>query len=312
MSVGLSANRTAMKQNRRQQKRVDRDQVNGLLSVAPMVLLILAITIYPAFNAIYHSFTEWNGIESTFIGLSNYVQIVQDAEFWRLLLNNLVYITSVPVQIVLALIITVLLYEKVTGWKFFRALFFLPNVLSAIIIGLIFKQAFMYDGPVNAILRGLGLDFLALDWLSDGFSAMAVINISVIWTNFGYGVLVFLAGMATITPSVFEAAKIDGATWFQKVFYIILPMMSKVIEFFSVTTIIWIFTGLFGYIHSITNGGPGYDTTPIEYMVYLKAFKAGSQMGYACALAVILLIITFVVSRVQMVIADKTDSGEGD
>ena len=289
-----------------------RDNLYGFLSVLPMVVLILSITIYPVFNAIFHSFTEWNGMDSKFVGLENYRQIIIDPQFWRLLLNNLIYIMSVPVQIIIALIITVLLYEKVAGWKFFRALFFLPNVLSAVVIGLLFKQGFMYEGPVNSFFRLIGLDFLALDWLSDGFSAMMVINASVIWTNFGYGVIVFLAGMSTITPSVFEAALIDGANWFQKVFHIVLPMLSRVIEFFSVTTIIWIFTGLFGYIFTVTNGGPGYDTTPIEYMIYLKAFKAGSQLGYACALAVILLIITFTISRAQMLVTEKTDSGEGE
>jgi multiple sugar transport system permease protein len=275
------------------------------LSVLPMVIVIAAVTIYPTMDAFYHSLTKWNGIRSSFIGLANYADIFSDAQFWRLLLNNLIYIASVPVQIVLALVITVLLYEKTAGWRFFRALFFIPNVLSAVIIGLVFKQAFMYDGPVNTLLRGIGLESLALDWLSTGPTALGVVIVAVIWTNFGYGVILFLAGMSTIDSSIFEAAKLDGANWFQKTFYVILPQLSRVVEFFSVTTVIWIFTGLFGFIFSITKGGPGYDTTPLEYMVYLKAFKAGSQMGYACALAVILLGITFLISRLEMAVAGR-------
>jgi multiple sugar transport system permease protein len=287
------------------------DNLNALLSVAPMLVLILAFTVYPVFSALMYSFTKWNGVEATLIWLRNYRQIITDIQFWRLLLNNLIFILSVPLQIVIALVITVLLYEKIAGWKFFRALFFLPNVLSSVVIGWIFRQAFMYEGPVNEVLRRLHLDFLALDWLSNGPSAMFVIISSVVWTNFGYGVLIFLAGMSTITPSILEAALIDGANWVQKVVHIVLPMLARVIEFFSITTIIWIFTGLFGYIFAITNGGPGYATTPLEYMIYLKAFKAGSQMGYACALAVILLLITFAISRLQMFVTERIDTGEG-
>jgi multiple sugar transport system permease protein len=289
-----------------------RDAISNALSFVPMVIFILAISVYPMYSAVYHSFTKWNGITATFIGIQNYVDLVSDAQFWKLLMNNFIYMLSVPIQIVMALVIAFFLYEKVAGYRFFRALFFLPNVLSAIVIGLLFRQAFLYDGPVNMVLRSMHLDFLALDWLSNAFPAMSVINLSVIWTNFGYGVIIFFAGMTTISPSIFEAAKLDGASRRQVIFSIVLPMLTRVNEFFSVTTILWIFTGLFGYIYSITAGGPGYDTTPIEFMIYLKAFKAGGQMGSACALAVILLGLTFGISRLQMIASKKADAWEGE
>ncbi|GAB1482938.1 hypothetical protein MASR2M78_17540 [Treponema sp.] len=166
----------------------------------------------------------------------------------------------------------------------------------------------MYDGPVNTVLRAISLDSIALDWLATGPSALAVVVVSIIWTNFGYGVVLLLAGMSSIDPSVLEAAVIDGANWIQKTVKIVLPMLTRMIEFFSVTTIIWMFTGLFGFIFAITKGGPGYDTTPLEYMIYLKAFKAGSQMGYACALAMLLLFITFGISRIQIALADRIEN----
>lgn len=282
------------------------DDRTAFLSVLPMIVLILAVTVYPTLDAFYHSFTQWDGLHATYVGLQNYWQIIADPQFWRLLLNNLIYIASVPLQILIALVITVLLYERVAGGGFFRALFFLPNVLSPIIIGLLFRQAFMWEGPINAFLRAIHLNGLALDWLSKGPTALGVIMVTIVWTNFGYGVIIFLAGAATIEPSIFEAALLDGANWFQKTFKIMLPLLGRVIEFFSVTTIIWIFTGLFGFIFAITKGGPGYDTTPLEYMVYLKAFKSGGKMGYACALAVFLFLITFGISRVQMAITDRS------
>lgn len=289
-----------------------RDAMNGILSFVPAIVFILAFSVYPIFSAVFHSFTKWNGIDATFVGLKNYVDLIVDPQFWSLLLNNLIYMLSVPVQIVISLAIAFFLYEKVAGYRFFRALFFLPNVLSAIVIGMLFRQAFLYDGPVNTALRALKLDFFAVDWLSNPLSAMSVINLSVIWTNFGYGVIIFFAGMTAINPSIFEAATLDGASRGQVIFHIVLPMLTRVIEFFSVTTILWIFTGLFGYIYSITAGGPGYSTTPIEFMIYLKAFKAGGQMGSACALSVILLGLTFGISRLQMLASKKADAWEGE
>jgi len=283
------------------------DNLTAFLSVLPMIAFIVAITVYPTLNALFHSFTKWDGIHVEFIGLDNYVQIAKDPRFWQLLLNTLIYVATVPVQILIALFIMVLLYEKLPGWRFFRSLFYLPNVLSPIIIGLIFRQAFMWEGPINAFFKMNHLDWLAMDWLSKGPTAMGVILIAIIWNNFGYGVVLFLAGATMIDPCVFEAALLDGANWFQKTFRIFLPLLGRVIAFFSVTTIIWIFTGLFGLIFAITKGGPGYDTTTLEYMIYLNAFKAGGKMGYACALAVYLFVITFGISRVSMLVTDRSD-----
>jgi len=279
----------------------------ALFSVMPLVIILSVNTVYPTLDAAIHSLTKWDGLNSDYIGLENYVRILSDHQTWRLLLNNILFIFSVPVQIVIGLVLAMLLYEKTPGWKLFRSLFFLPNVLSTIVIGLLFKQAFMYDGPVNEFLRVIGLEKMAIEWLAKGPTAMGVLIVSIIWTNFGYGVVLFLAGMATIDTSIIEASIVDGANWVQKTFAIVLPMIARMIEFFSVTTIIWMFTGLFGYIFAITKGGPGYSTTPLEYMIYLKAFKSGSQMGYACALAIFLLAITFGVSRLQMLLSGKVE-----
>jgi ABC-type sugar transport system permease subunit len=282
----------------------------GILAVLPLLVLVLGLTVYPVGSAIVHSFTLWDGVTSRFTGLANYIEILRDPQFWRLLLNNLIFIASVPVQLFVALFIAVLLYEKTPGWSIYRALYFLPNILSPIVIGLIFRQAFMYDGPVNALLRSLGLSVITADWLSARWGALGVISLSVVWSNFGYGVIIILAGMGMISPSVLEAAEVDGASWWQRVFRVILPQLSRVIEFFTVTTVTWTFSGLFGFVFSITNGGPGYDTTPLEYMIYIRAFRIGNAMGSASALAVILLLITFGISRVQMAMSDRAAEGQ--
>lgn len=283
-----------------------REDAIGFLSIAPLVIPLLVVTIYPLFSVLYHSLTIWDGVNTKFVGLGNFEEIFLSNQFWILLKNNLILLLSVPLQLVVAFIVAVLLYEQVRGWKFFRSVYFLPSILSTVVIGFVFRAFFSYNGGLNTFLNTLGLGTLASDWLSDSTTAMAVIILCLIWTNFGYGVLIFLAGMSLLDPYVYESATIDGAGWFTKVFRITFPMLANVVEFFTVTTVIWTFTGLFGFIFSITNGGPGYDTTPIDYMVYLKAFKAGNNMGYACALAVILLIILIGLSRLQMYMTERS------
>jgi ABC-type sugar transport system permease subunit len=287
-----------------------KEQRLAYLVLAPMMLFVAAFTIYPLASAVTHSFTAWDGVRpARWIGLRNYARILSDPQFYGLLLNNVIIMASIPVQVFISLILTLLLFEKVPGWKFFRAVYFLPYVLSAVIIGYLFATAFAYQGPVNILLRAVGLGGLAVDWLSSGPTGMLVIVLSIIWASFGQGTVIFLAGMSTVDPAVLEAARIDGAGWWRRLFRVVLPMLGRAIEFFTVTSIIWSFTGTFAFVYSITSGGPGYETTPLDYMVYLKAFvnTGGNNMGSACALAMILFVIVLVISKAQLSLSRGID-----
>lgn len=287
-----------------------KEEKTAYLVLIPVILFIMVFTVYPLFVAVFHSFTSWDGVNpSKWIGLKNYGKILSDNQFYHLLLNNVIIMLSIPVQVFISLVLTLLLYERTAGWKIFRSIFFLPYVLSAVVIGYLFAIFFSYEGPLNTILRSLGLESMALDWLADGKTGMMVIVLCIIWASFGQGILIFLAGMSTISPSVFESSKIDGAGWWHRLFHIVLPMLIRPIEFFVVISIIWSFTGTFSFIYSITAGGPGYETTPVDYMIYLKAFKdmGSNSMGYACALAMILFGMVVVLSRIQMKAVDKMD-----
>jgi len=287
-------------------KLVNNETAFSWLAVMPVILALLVFMAVPIINVVYHSFTLWDGLKAKFIGLENYAYMFTNGDFWHIMGNNALFLIAVPLIIMISLIVAVLIYEEVKGWKFFRSVFFLPYVLSAVVVGYLFRSLFAYGGPINQILGSLGMEALKTDWLSSRGTAIFVIILAVVWTQFGYGMLVYLAGMSSISPSVFEASKIDGANWFQRFVHVILPMLIRTTEFLVILNTIFVFTSLFDYIYTITRGGPGYDTMPINYWIYMKAFRS-NEMGFACALALVLFGILLVISLIQRKIVNKAD-----
>jgi multiple sugar transport system permease protein len=283
--------------------------IEGLLSVTPIIVILLLIRAYPLFEAFIKSFTNWDGLsKNQWIGFANYAAIFSSGEFWLMLRNNIILLLHIPIQVILGLFFSVLLYEQVWGWKFFRSVSFLPQIVSAVIIGYLFRVFFSFDGPVNTVLRTVGLDSLAIEWMRDGLTALCVIIFCLVWSGIGWQSLIILGGMSSIPPSIFDAAKVDGANYWQRTFKIVLPMLVRVIEFSFVVTVVWVFTGLFPFIYTMTKGGPGYETTTIDYMIYLKAFVSGTRLGSACAVAVILLVIILIFTKAQMAVANRADN----
>lgn len=280
----------------------------GWLSVIPALAFILFIRGYPLAVGFCESFTNWNGMNrNDFVGLANYVNILKDPVFWDLLKNNILFMLFIPIQLFIGIIVAVLFYEETAGWKFFRNVFYLPQIISSVVIGYLFSVFFSYRGPVNTFLKGIGLDSLATEWLGEKGTAMAVIIVCLVWVNIGWQAMLGLGGMGAIQPSVFEAAKIDGAGYWQRLFRITIPMLGRTIEYSCIMSVIWVLTGLFPFIYSMTKGGPGYDTTTIDYMIYLKSFGSSSEMGYACALSVLLLVFVSGVTIIQMKLSDKAN-----
>jgi ABC-type sugar transport system permease subunit len=282
--------------------------VQGWLSVLPALLVVLGIRGYPLAFGLLKSFTNWSGIGAgDYIGLANYIHIVTGSEFWVLLRNNLVILTFIPIQIFVGLLVAVLLYEEVFGWRFFRVVFYIPQIISSLVMGYLFTVFFSYSGPVNQILNNVGLGFLAREWFGSAGSAMAIILFCLVWINIGWQAMLGLGGLAAVSPSVFEAAQIDGAGFWRRFFSITLPMLGRTIEYSCIVSVIWVFTGIFPYIFAMTKGGPGYDTTTLDYMIYLKSFGAVSKPGYACALAMILLVIVMVFTVIQMRLSNRAN-----
>ncbi|MDZ4046709.1 MAG: sugar ABC transporter permease [Rhodoglobus sp.] len=252
--------------------------------------------IYPVLFALYISFNRSNGISFEWVGFDNYVRLLTDPLVHGVFLTNLKFLISVPLVIFVAIIVSVLLFERIRGWKFFRIVYFLPNVLSAVVVGIMFKQIFGYYGMVNEIIASTGAE--RIQFFTNGNLAITVIILALIWSGFGYQSLLLLSGLTAIDPTVFEAAALDGAGWWKRLWYITLPNIRRVLGFVFIINVLYTFTSLFGFIYVMTAGGPGYETTTVDYLVYLKAFETGNK-GPGAALAVLLFIFIGILTVIQ-------------
>lgn len=286
--------------------------LQALLCVLPVLVVLLLIRTYPIVESIMKSFTSWNGITAAkWVGLDNYISILKDKEFWVSLSNNLILLLHIPLKLLAGLIFALLLYEEVAGWKIFRNIMFFPQIIAATIIGYLFSILFSYSGPMNMILNNLGLTSTPIEWLGKRATGMIVIIIALIWQGIGYQALLITGGLSAIPESLFEAAKIEGANYWQRLFKITLPMLIRVVEYLFITNVSWVFTGIFPFVFSLTSGGPGYSTSTIDYMIYTKAFVQGNDYGIPCALSVIMLIIVLTFTVIQMNTVEKADDWSG-
>lgn len=267
------------------------------LALAPAALLVLLLMVLPIGQTIWHSFTYWDGLTSKYIGLKNFQLIIHNPILPQILLNSVIFLISVPLILAASLVTAVLVYEKVLGWRVFRFLFFIPNVLSPVIVGVLFSTVFLPAGAVDKLLSPLGLSNFA--WLSNPWSARAVVILALVWTSFGFGMVVILAAMTTVDPALYDAANIDGASWWRRLRSITIPMISGSLQFLSVINVIYTFTSLFSFVFVITAGGPGFTTTTVDYYTYITTFENG-QFGYGAALALILFIIVFILTIIQV------------
>ncbi len=281
-----------------------REHAVGYLSLIPAFLLLAVFTGYPMLNTFYHSLTEWDGVNSTFVGLDNFRTILTSGDLLLMLRNNLIFLVSVPGILLICLIVSVLLFEEVPGWRLFRSIYYFPTILSAVVIGFLMKSMFSSKGLVNAMLESVGLGHWVVDWLNYVPTEFMILIFCFYWQTLGQGALIFLSGMSTISQEVFESARIDGANWWQRLFRIVIPLLVPTILYFTVTNIIYVFIGLFSLVYSVTGGGPGYETTPIDYMIYLQAFKSG-KMGLASALSVFLFVIVMFITWWQLKMSER-------
>jgi multiple sugar transport system permease protein len=276
--------------------------------LVPMMLFLLLFMAYPVLSVITYSFTSWNGMgKAAFVGLANFASLFGSHEFWQVFGNNLYFLLmGVPLWTLFPLVIAILLFDRSRGSGFFKSAFFFPSIFSPVIVGLLFKNFFAYDGPINEILRALGLDSLALEWLASGATSIPIIIFIVNWAGFGAATLIYLAGMSTIDVSIFESARLDGASWWQRLVSIMLPMIMPIVQLQIVLNIIFAFTQLFSYVFVMTNGGPGYESTVLEYFIYMKAFRS-NQFGYACAIALFLFVVVLGLSLLQQRLFARRD-----
>lgn len=280
----------------------------GILFALPATVLVAGIMLLPLFQAAYYSFTTWNGLTSTYVGFSSYTQLFfHTVSIGQIVENNAWVVLSIPVGLALALVAAFLTATRAVGWKLFRKLVFFPVALSWVVIGIVFGAFLAQDGGLNAVMRGSGLARLTQDWLGSPALAMPALLVTFGWAMFGINTIIFISGLATIPPDLFDAARVDGAGTFRVLLHVVLPLMRRFVGLAFVVTLISGFTGIFGLIYVMTSGGPGFSTTTLEFQVYQEAFSLGN-FGTAAALGMVLFAMMVVVTGVVGVISGRSSS----
>ena len=280
------------------------------LLVAPAVAFILLIYGYPIVRVFIDSFLSPTAARGTSVGLANYGFVIDDPVFWKSAGNNVFLLLGVPIMTVVALIVAVILFDQIRGWRLYRTLVFTPYILAIPVIGVTFVYLYGYNGIVNEVLRAIGLGGLAQDWLGNPQLVMPSILSVIIYRELGFGVMLFLARMASIREELYEAAMIDGANWWARLRYITVPQLRTVISFFVVIELITMLSWVFAYVYSMTGGGPAFASSVLELYIWKYAF-AYRAIGIASAVAVLLLVATSVLIVVQMLVrGDESDTGE--
>ncbi len=295
---------------RRGTKMKSRENLIGYLFASPWLLGFFIFTLYPMCSSLYYSFTNYNTLKTpTWIGIRNYiVMFTSDPLFWKSIWNTFYYAgLSVPLGIVMGVLIAILLNQKVKGMRFFRTIFYLPTVVSSVAVSLLWMWILEPNfGLLNTFLGHLGI--IGPGWLTDpAWSKNSLILMS-LW-SVGGGMLIYLAALQDVPESLYEAATIDGAGTLKKFFKITMPMITPTLFYNLITGVIG---GLqvFSQAFIMTNGGPSYSTYFYGYHLYNKAFSE-YQMGYASALAWVLLVMTLLLSLIIFRTSNKWVYYEG-
>jgi multiple sugar transport system permease protein len=269
------------------------------LFLGPGLLGLIIFMIVPIITSLYASFTEWDLLSAPeFIGLENYKTLLGDQNFWMSLKNTLLFIAGyLPLVMAIGLGIALLLNSKLKARTFFRGVYFLPVVTSWVAVSLVWSWLFnpVY-GLINYFLSLVGVN--GPDWLTDPSTAMIAIIITSVWKDIGFIMVLYLGGLQNISPSLYEAASMDGAGDFKKFWQITLPMLRPTTFFVTMISLINAFQ-VFDQVNVMTGGGPGNATNVLVQNIYNSAFGF-FEMGYAAAMSWALFIIIFAVSLVQM------------
>ena len=269
--------------------------------IAPAFLFFTLFIIVPTAASVYYSFTSWDGLSPTvkFVGLANYREIATGARFRNALANTFiltVFISILENTMALAL---ALMVDNVKWWKnFFRSAFYIPVLISGIVSGFIWKIMYNYNfGAINSILSSMGMGGLKQDWLGNPSLALVMVGVVLVWKGAGYYMIIYLASLQSVSTDITEAAAIDGASPWQRFRHIIMPLISGA---FTINFTLPLINGLkvFDQISVMTDGGPGFTTETIVYLLYKVGFNEGRQ-GFGTAVGIVLLFIIIVLNTLQ-------------
>lgn len=283
------------------------DKLENFSFVVPALILFLTFSAYPLLKTFHLSLFEWNGVspDMKFIGFNNYIAVFSDEIWWKSIANGLYFaFFALLIMNPLALILAVLVHSGVKGGRFYRVIYYIPPIMSSLIVGYMWRWIFEpYGGILNTILESLHLESLKRVWLNDLSTVMPAISIASIWQGFGGSFILFWAGLQDIRAELYDAAKIDGASGWQQLIKITFPLLSKVYTIITILTVLGAMQ-LYPLIVAMTNGGPGYVTVVPTLRIYESAFKY-YKFGYASTLSVILGVMLLVLSIVRLRMSKK-------
>jgi lactose/L-arabinose transport system permease protein len=281
-----------------------KNAVIGWSFTAIAIIMICLFYFYPMIKALLLSLQSGTGTNLSFVGINNYLRLFKDPVFLETVKNTVIYlIIQVPVMILLAIFISVLLNNRKLKLKgVFRTAIFLPCVTSLVAYSVIFKYLFAQDGIINMMLMKLALIAHPIPWLTDPFWAKIVIICAITWRWTGYNMIFFLSGLQNIDESIYEAARIDGASSIQQFFKITVPLLKPIILFTTITSTIGTLQ-LFDEVKNITNGGPGNATMTISQYIYNLSFKYTPDFGYAATVSYAIVILIVFFSIIQFKVA---------
>ncbi|WP_448521957.1 carbohydrate ABC transporter permease [Pseudothermotoga sp.] len=277
-----------------------REKITTLVFILPWLVSFCIFVLYPIVFSIYVSMTDYSGLtwNMRFVGFSNYVRAFNDRVFLKALSNTFLFVLiTVPATTVISLFLAVLLTSGIKFKRLFQAGYFLPSVISMVVISMIWLYIYSATGPLNTLLRSLGIDVPARSWLASERTALGSIMVMDVWSAVGYYTVLFVAGLQSLPLQLYEAARIDGATKWQIFKSITLPLLKPTILFVVSINSIRSFQ-IFTEIFTLTGGGPANSTQTIVHYLYDVSFRK-FEMGYGSAIAYVLFFIVLAITLLQ-------------
>lgn len=259
--------------------------------VLPTVLIMLVIVLVPIFISVYYSLLNWDGLgDGIFIGVQNYLDLLKDQRFLNSVGNSFLYvILSLFVQLPISLILALIISNLRKGEKLYRTTYFIPVVISGVVIGQLWQKIYNGDyGLLNALLGALNLESLQQDWLGQQSTALICAFIPNLWQYVGYHMLIMYAGIKSISPEISEAARIDGANRFQIAWRVTIPLLRPILEVCITFSLIGALK-IFDLIYVLTGGGPFY-TTEVPTVYMYKTIFDSFQYGYGSAISIFIIL----------------------
>lgn len=268
------------------------------LMLIPALIILGIFVFYPIVSAGYLSLTSWDGFnpEKPFVGLSNYIRLAEDKEFWNSLLVTVIYASGVSVlSVISGLFFALLLDAPLRGRGIYRTIYFLPVVTSSVAIAIVWKYMLDYSGLINTWLGKIGIS--GPDWLQNRWLALLALTLLTVWKNLGFNIVLYLTALQSLPKAVFEASEIDGANKLKQVRFIVVPLLRPMTFFVIVQALINSFQA-FDLVYVFTEGGPRGGTDVLGMMMYRQAFRLG-DFGYGTAISLVTLVLVLLVTLVQ-------------